>query len=472
MSRASSNIGDRSESLKSFRTARGHRWINRFAKSQSGSIGILFCAMLVPTVAVLGMAIDYGRASHRRTILQTSLDSAVLAAGRAYQVSGDPSNAEIAAAEYFGVGMKGIEGVEILKNTADVDNSSMTFSAKVSVETTFVRILGYDAIEVSSSAESMLAKGGIDKNLEISLMLDITGSMCSPCSKLNDMKDAAKDLVNILVQSDQSEYTSRVALVPFSHAVNVGSTYFEQVTGEAQVVEDEYDFPPSCYKKGKLKKSCEGNPDYLVVEGHSYSSCVVERAGSNKFTDDQPGSGNQTYLGIYDIERANSNTVDEDTACKPESRIVPLSDDKDGLNDAIDAFQASGWTAGQIGTAWAWYLLSPEWNSFWPPENQAGSYSADETMKIAVLMTDGDYNTAYQTGNGSSAAQAKQLCTKMKNEGITVYTVGFMVSSSAQDLLEKCASSPSNFYNATNGEQLKIAFRNIAFTVAQLRLSK
>jgi Flp pilus assembly protein TadG len=456
----------------SARTVTGRAWIGRFANCRSGSVSLIFCAALVPTVAVLGMALDYGRASQNRTALQVALDSAVLAAGREYQVSGDASSAQNAAAEYFGVGMKGIEGVEITQNKADVENSSMTFSAKVSVKTTFIRILGFKEIDVSSTAESMLAKGGIDKNLEISLMLDITGSMCSPCSKLGDMKDAAKDLVNILVQDDQSEYTSRVALVPFSHAVNVGSAYFQQVTGEVQVVEDEFDYPSNCYKKGKLKASCEGNPDYLVVEGHSYSGCVVERAGSNKFTDAQPGSGDQTYLGIYDIERANSNTVNEYTACKPESRIVPLSADKDGLNDAIDAFQASGWTAGQIGTAWAWYLLSPEWNSFWPPENQAGIYSSDETMKIAVLMTDGDYNTAYQTGNGSSAAQAKQVCKEMKKEDITVYTVGFMVSSSAKMLLEECATSSSHFYDATNGEQLKIAFRNIAFSVAQLRLSK
>ncbi len=428
--------------------------------------------MLIPTVGMLGMAVDYGRAIQHRTQLQTSLDSAVLAAGRDYQVNGDSARAETVAAEYFSTSMEGVEGTEIVENTADAETSTMKFSGKVVVETSFSRILGIKELEVSSTAESMLAKGGIDKNLEISLMLDITGSMCSPCSKLSDMKSAAKDLINILVQDDQSEHTSRVALVPFSHAVNVGSAYFEQVTGQPQVVEDVFSYPASCYKKGKLKSSCNGNPDYLVVEGHSYSSCVVERAGSNKFTDARPGSGNQTYLGIYDLKRQDSSAVDDDTPCKPESRIVPLSDDKDGLNDAIDGFEAEGATAGQIGTAWAWYMLSPSWNSFWPVESRAGSYGGDDTMKIAVLMTDGDYNTAYQTGNGSSSAQAKQLCKNMKDEGITVYTVGFMVSAAAKSMLKECGTSSSHFYDATSGEQLKIAFRNIAFKVAQLRLSK
>ena len=278
------------------------------------------------------------------------------------------------------------------------------------------------------------------QNLEISLMLDITGSMCQPCSKLDDLKDAAQDLINILVQDDQSEHTSRVALVPFSHAVNVGEDYFEDVTDES--LDD-------------------------------YSTCVVERSGPNKFTDARPGSGSNTFLGAFDIARDHaSGGVGRSTPCSPTAEIMPLSSDKAALNASIEDYQAGGWTAGQLGTAWAWYMLSPKWNSFWPSESHAANYHDDETTKIAVLMTDGDYNTAYQSSNGTSAAQARQLCTNMKSEGITVYTVGFMVSSAAKTLLEQCASSSSHFYDATSGEQLKIAFRNIAFKVAQLRLSK
>ncbi|MEZ5923378.1 MAG: pilus assembly protein [Hyphomicrobiaceae bacterium] len=443
--------------------------VARLGTDRSGNIGMIFAFMIIPVVGVIGFSVDYGRALEERTALQTALDSAVLAAGREYQVSGDPDSAETAASDFFTAAMEAHENVEVVHNVADPENAKMTFTGKVRVRTTFARLLGVDEIEVSSTAEALLAKGGIDKDLEISLMLDVTGSMCQPCSKLEDLKDAAKDLINILVQDDQNEYTSRVALVPFSHAVNVGSEYFQAVTGQQQVVEDEFNYPASCYKNGKLKRSCQGNPDYLVVEGHNYSSCVVERAGSNKFTDAAPGSGNQTYLGIFDLLKANA--VGSNTGCRPASRIVPLSDDKDGLNDAIDAFEADGWTAGQIGTAWSWYTLSPEWNAIWPEDSRAGAYD-NNTMKIAVLMTDGEYNTAYQTGNGSSSAQAKQLCNKMKQAGITVYTVGFMVNATAKNLLEDCATSPSHFYNATDGDKLKLAFRSIAFNVAQLRLSK
>ncbi len=68
-------------------------------------------------------------------------------------------------------------------------------------------------------------------NVEISLMLDVTGSMCSPCTKIQAVQSAAKDLIDIVVWSDQSQYYSRVALAPFAEAVNVGTLLAPLVRG-------------------------------------------------------------------------------------------------------------------------------------------------------------------------------------------------------------------------------------------------
>ncbi len=69
-----------------------------------------------------------------------------------------------------------------------------------------------------------LAVGGnAELNLEVSMMLDITGSM-GDGTKLADMKSAATDLVNIVVWADQSEYTSRIAIVPFAYDVRLPAT--------------------------------------------------------------------------------------------------------------------------------------------------------------------------------------------------------------------------------------------------------
>ena len=62
----------------------------------------------------------------------------------------------------------------------------------------------------------------------------------------------------------------------------------------------------------------------------------------------------------------------------------------------------------------------------------------------------------------------------MKEQGITVYTIGFDLggNSTAINVLQNCASSPDKFYNASDGIELRQAFRDIALRLAQLRLSQ
>ena len=52
-----------------------------------------------------------------------------------------------------------------------------------------------------------------------------------PCTKIQAVQSAAKDLIDIVVWSDQSQYYSRVALAPFAEAVNVGTTLAPLVRG-------------------------------------------------------------------------------------------------------------------------------------------------------------------------------------------------------------------------------------------------
>jgi hypothetical protein len=183
--------------------------------------------------------------------------------------------------------------------------------------------------------------------------------------------------------------------------------------------------------------------------------------------------------------------------------VVDLTNDKTLLMSTIDSFQATGTTAGHLGTAWAWYTLSPNWGSVFPVSSLPKSYSVLSEVnskgkpvleKIAVLMTVGEYNTQYcNTGildknslgssstkgkcnasGGNSATQARALCTAMKNEGITVYSVGFQLASggTAEETLSQCATSEDHVYNAQSTEELKQSFRNIALKISALYLSK
>ena len=205
---------------------------------------------------------------------------------------------------------------------------------------------------------------------------------------------------------------------------------------------------------------------------YTLTPCVSERLGGDAFSDAMPGAG--SYAGP--VYTANGS-------CLPSSTVLPLTSNKGSLDAKIDGLSASGWTAGQIGTAWAWYAISPNWADIWPMGSEPASYS-DNVMKVAVLMTDGEYNTDYRQGvqtrtvggtpdNGSSDAQAREMCEAMKAAGITVYTVGFqLTNSTAVETMSQCASGESYAFLAGDGSELRQAFRDIAFRLSDLRLTK
>jgi Flp pilus assembly protein TadG/uncharacterized protein YegL len=77
--------------------------------------------------------------------------------------------------------------------------------------------------------------------------------------------------------------------------------------------------------------------------------------------------------------------------------------------------------------------------------------------KYIVFMTDGENNS--QSDNNSTNAQ----CNRAKAQGVTIYTVGFMLSSTnAKQFLQKCATSANTYFDATNGDALSEAFAEIA----------
>ena len=224
------------------------------------------------------------------------------------------------------------------------------------------------------------------------------------------------------------------------------------------------------------------------------SDCVVERTGSQKYTDAAPKSGQYVtahYTQSYTTSGWGWGATKEGVCTVPAgSEVMPLSSDVDALKAKIDGLSAAGGTAGQLGTAWAWYTLSPNWSSLWPSSSTPAAYGTENLQKIAILMTDGEYNTQYDSNgisvnsgqyptcssaaNGCSTTQARALCTNMKAKGITVYTVGFQLggNQTAIDTLNQCATDPTKFYNAADGEQLKQAFRDIALHLSSLYLSK
>lgn len=458
------------------------RWVlrrlGRFAGDSEGNVAILFAVALVVLLLSIGAAIDIGRWLHARDQTVSAVDAALLAGGRALQTDSDDEAGAIAAAQKF-YDQNVTSRLPVTDDTVTfkvTDNGrAMTASGEAYIKTPFLRLASINKLPLISRAETEFSKaelavgGNGGENLEISMMLDVTGSMAG--QKLQDLKDAAKDLVDIVVWEDQSEFTSKVALVPFSEDIRLpNSGALNKARGTA-------------LDKEKTVYTNYGWWSYATT--YYLSDCVVERIGSQKYTDAPPQSG-QYVMGHYtESSQGRGNGKKGVCTIPDDSAVMPLSDDKDALKDAIDDLSASGGTAGHLGTAWAWYTLSPNWASLWATPHRPQAYGAENLRKIAILMTDGEYNTQYssegvsvsanQAANGSSTAQARALCTAMKAKGITVYTVGFDLggsNSEAYQTLYQCASEPGKFYNADDGEQLKQAFRDIALKLSSLYLSK
>lgn len=444
-----------------------------FGREERGSVAILFGLTIFVLCGMIGLAVDYARFVNARSQTIEATDAAVLAGARALQSNGGNQQAaqDVAMAYYRQATLNRIQLVSdnIHFNVMD-GGTSMEADGNAQIATPFMHLvfnlegnqgttLPLLRADGSDYSKAVLAVGGNGQNnLEISMMLDVTGSMAG--QKLTDLKSAASDLVNIVVWQDQSKYTSKIAIVPFAEDVRLPTTIFTKVQN----------------KTSSTKKPC-----------------VVERTGTEKATDAAPG------LNAYVMVDNSQNRSQVSATCNLSStsvELLPLTSNKSTLLNKISGLSTYGGTAGHLGTAWAWYLLSPNWSSIWTAvdsESAPQPYGTDKLKKIAVLMTDGDYNTQYNSNgysvdygqtpprynctdatNGCSSVQASNLCTAMKDKGIEVYTVGFQIGTGtlAETTLLNCATDANHFYNSSTGDALKAAFRDIALKISTLYLSQ
>lgn len=501
--------------MKSFlarMAVRPGRFAHRFRDDASGNVAIVFGLVAIVLMLAIGGAIDVGRWLHARDQTASAIDAAVLAGGRALQVqTNDDSAAVTAAQKYYAQNVTSRMTVtdDTVNFAVNGNGMGVTATGSAFIETPFLRFAGIEKLPlISASQTNFDGVGGSEigmqsTNTEISLMLDITGSMAG--QKLQDLKDAATDLVKVVILDSQSKYSTKMAIVPFSDSVRLPTTAVSKAMGTPV----------------KIVKKSSGSKQYIY---NRTETCVVERAGTNRYTDVAPGTGNYSMplrLLVATVDTSDGTVVIDNNSSKVQgsaatitwkkkptnykaiekavtgfatctlpasAEVLPLTSTKQTLTDKIGALQVAGNTAGQVGTAWAWYTLSTNWSSLWATDSQPKAQSADLT-KIAILMTDGEYNTQYTTegiktgstgagttpANADSTTQARELCKNMKAAGVVVYTIGFDVggaTSTAAQTLSQCASEPGKFYNADDGEELKQAYRDIAVKLTSLYLSK
>lgn len=409
--------------------------LRRFSGSRQGTIAVLFAITGFLVVVSIGLAIDGARAYSASSRVAAALDAAALAAAKMLDdESYSDADIQERAQRFFSAHMSAavMHGLTVPAPTTRIDRASneVELSTNVSLVTTFAQLAGVETFQFPRSSKVAYDM----RRIELAMVLDITGSMCAPCTKIDDLKLAAKDVVQTMITNDTPYGYVRIGVVPYSASVNAGP-----FAGPATV-------------------------------GASTDGCTVERSGPQAYTDAPPSSVNP--LG------AASSGTNPQYSC-PSTQLLPMSADKLELTNVIDSLSANGATAGHIGLGWGWYMVSPNWASFWPLNSRPRT-PAPNVVKAVLLMTDGMFNTSYIPGAGMNATdpaiadspgyQALQLCDSMRAQNIAIYAVAFQAPPEAEAMLRACVSSGSNFFPAENGTDLRNAFREIANRLTALRV--
>ena len=217
------------------------------------------------------------------------------------------------------------------------------------------------------------------------------------------------------------------------------------------------------------------------------STCVWERDGAEKFTDAAPGAG--AYLahqqawfeekdwqsdgGDWEVGHPNrpNDSKYDGNECRT-AEPVELTNDRTTLSNYITSLNAGGYTAGHLGVAWTWYLIAEDWDTVFEDTAAPLSYSEPDSAKVVILMTDGAFNTEIFPEQGDSDAQARSLCDSMRLEDIKVYAVALNAPTAGQQVLSYCATGPEYYFEPESGAELTDAYRQIATSISDLRISK
>ncbi len=520
-------------------------------RDERGATAVFFAVgLLLLAPATMGL-IDLYMITTQRGQLQDALDTATLYVARSNAMTATEIQTKGDAA--LRANLKLPDDQDITSTKFELAADKITIKGEATIEPPSIGPQLWAQADIRATSEVLRNSN----NVEVALVLDTTGSMSGDMSNL---KTAAKDLVDLVVKDVQEPYYTKVAIVPYSVGVNMSSTYADTVRGATKgatnitgatktnpivitslnhglyegervtisgvkgmtqlnnntyvatgVTQNTFQLKSnlptpaningttssySAYTSGGTVQ-CKGegcaqhifvNAAGNLISNPSYwqpSTCATERLGAEAYTDAGPSVA---QVGWH---------YSSNGSC-PSAAIMPLTIDKTALKGRIDSLSASGSTAGQIGLAWGWYMISPEWSAVWKGASAPASYTKEQLLKVVILMTDGVFNTPYCRGvaakdadsssgaaqakerincnsiNGDPLVQAAKLCENMKKKGVIIYTVGFNVSSDhdISEMMKNCATSPEYAYKPTGGAELKVAFRAIAQDINSLRIAK
>lgn len=470
-----------------------------FARDSRGAISIFFAAVLIVLIAGAGMGFDAANLSRARGALQAAADGAALAVS-ADSITGNAPVMAMAKA-YLSTNAPPVSLVQVQQVSALFDpvGKSVTVNVTGTAPTYFMALAGVSNVNVSVKSK---AKRGETGPLDLVLALDVTASMnekIDGVTKVVALKAAATSLINSVMTSSNA----RVGIVPFANYVQIGRNY----RGASWLDADEDLSTPFCAWSGGSTGTCQYEDYACTIDGisgtckrpvncvwntpakpewkcglinNNWGGCVASRMADGEYLTTIANPESPRYVGRRG-QSANSLPPKADAGGCSLMPITDLTSVKSTALQAFGWFYPNGETFIPDGLIWSWNMLTKE-----APLASARSYQEMANLggkKALVLMTDG-FNTRYAgtdgwhfpTGSDADLRDkadnaTKEICSRVKAEGIMIYTVAFGVSDQGiKTILQNCASSPSKFFDAADTSALNNSFSKIGSELQRVRL--
>jgi Flp pilus assembly protein TadG len=387
---------------------------------RSGNVAVIFGIAAIPVFGLVGAAVDYSRANAARTAMQVALDTAALTVAKE---AANLTTAQVQnkAKKYFNAQFNhaGVKKLDIIFNMVSNGPGDFTVVAEATgrIDTSIAQVIGVKTIDLRTTAQ---VRWGF-KALELALALDNTGSMAQK-NKMVELKSAVKLLFSILKTNSKVPGDTKIAVIPFSTVVNVGT---ENVDAGWM----SYD---------------------STVTKANWTGCVADR--------DQPND-------VKDATPSGAATLFPAAQCGTLAKTLPLTDNWDALNAMVDGMTPSGMTNVTIGMAWGWHALTQK-----EPFTQAQAVKPD-VDKVLILLTDGlNTQNRFTTVPSQIDARTAAVCDNVKKANIKVYTV--RVIEGNVELLRGCATGDNMFFDVQAASELKGVFASIAASLSGARLAK
>jgi len=246
-------------------------FLKRFIRAEDGALVVFGIYVFLIILMTAGIGIDLMHYERNRTRLQYTLDRAVLAAADLEQTQ-DPT--EVVRDYFSKAGL--LSYLTAVNVTGDAFHRQVSADVSAGFATQFMRLTGVEnlAANVKSTALERVP------NVEISLVLDISGSMGTN-DRVTLMKSAAKSFTTTVLARNTNSDTGEtnpnqtsLNVVPFSGQTNPGESIFEYLGGERFGTTGDHNYFPEWSQDisnvvFRFDLSGDGEIDYSVkIEGY------------------------------------------------------------------------------------------------------------------------------------------------------------------------------------------------------------